>query len=293
MTPLRATVPPLGPLLPRRSTQVMAILNLTTDSFSDGSSAAVNDPARAALEALDAGRASGATILDLGGQSTRPGAPSISADEELGRILPAVRAIRASPLGDGICISIDTYRARVAAEALAAGADLINDVSAGALDPDMLATVASAGASLVLMHMRGTPTTMSGLADYPDGLIPTVAAELLARVRAAEAAGIRRWRMILDPGIGFAKTSAQNLELLRRLPELRAADGLHGLPWLVGASRKAFIGRITGVDHARQRTWGTAAAVTAAVAGGADIVRVHDVPKMTKVVRMADAIWRS
>ena len=133
---------------------------------------------------------------------------------------------------------------------------------------------------------------MNTLTSYPDGLIPTVARELAARVRAAEEAGIRRWRIILDPGIGFAKTGAQNLELLRRLDELRASEGLRGLPWLVGTSRKGFIGKITGVREASERVWGTAAAVTAAVRGGADVVRVHDVKEMTQVVKMADAIWR-
>ena len=127
---------------------------------------------------------------------------------------------------------------------------------------------------------------------YPHGLIPTIGAELLERVRAAEAAGIRRWRIILDPGIGFAKTGRQNLELLRRFGELRRYPGLEGLPWLIGTSRKGFIGKITGVTEAKERIWGTAAAVVAAVQGGADVVRVHDVGEMAQVVKMADAIWR-
>lgn len=130
------------------------------------------------------------------------------------------------------------------------------------------------------------------MTDYPDGIVETVGRELLARVKAAEAAGIRRWRIVLDPGIGFAKTQAQNLELLRRLDDLRGYEGLRGMPWLVGASRKAFIGKVTGVEEPRERVWGTAAAVTAAVQGGADVVRVHDVEEMAKVVRMAEAIWR-
>ena len=142
------------------------------------------------------------------------------------------------------------------------------------------------------MHMRGTPDTMNTLTSYPSGIIAGVGRELVARVRAAEEAGIRRWRIILDPGIGFAKTQAQNLELLRRLDELREYEGLQGLPWLVGTSRKGFIGKITGVKEARERGWGTAAAVTAAVKGGADVVRVHDVEEMNQVVKMADAIWR-
>lgn len=130
------------------------------------------------------------------------------------------------------------------------------------------------------------------MTDYPDGVVETVGRELLARVRAAEAAGVRRWRIVLDPGIGFAKTQAQNIELLRRLGELREYEGLRGLPWLVGTSRKGFVGKVTGVKEPRERVWGTAATVTAAVQGGADVVRVHDVEEMAKVVKMADAIWR-
>lgn len=163
------------------------------------------------------------------------------------------------------------------------------------MDPDMLPTVARLGTTICLMHMRGTPSTMSQLADYPDsegGLIPSVARELLERVRAAEAAGIRRWRIVLDPGLGFAKLGHQNVDLLRHLGELRAWPGLQGLPWLVGSSRKSFIGQVTGVPSPRERVWGTAATVAAAVQGGADVVRVHDVKEMAQVVAMADAIWR-
>ena len=143
------------------------------------------------------------------------------------------------------------------------------------------------------MHMRGTPDTMTKLTDYPDGIIEGVGNELLARVWEAERAGIRRWRIMLDPGIGFAKTQAQNIELLRRLGELRDFEGLRGFPWVVGASRKGFIGKVTGVEQASERKWGTAATVAAAVQGGADVVRVHDVQEMGQVVKMADAIWRA
>lgn len=133
---------------------------------------------------------------------------------------------------------------------------------------------------------------MNKLTSYPTGVIDGVGAELQARVAAAESAGIRRWRIMLDPGIGFAKNEAQNLEILRRFGELRAFEGLNGFPWVVGASRKAFIGRVTGVEEAKDRVWGTAGAVCAAVHGGADVVRVHDVREMGQVVKMADAIWR-
>lgn len=270
----------------------MAVLNLTPDSFSDGG---LHSLAPSSLTTtLRTFINSGATIIDIGGQSTRPHAPQVSPSEELSRILPAVNHIRSlpDPTFAPTAISIDTYRASVASATIAAGADIVNDVSAGTLDPDLLPTVANLGCTVVLMHMRGTPDTMTTLTSYPDGLIPTIGRELAARVRAAEEAGIRRWRIILDPGIGFAKTQTQNLELLRRLDELRGYEGLRGLPWLVGTSRKGFIGKITGVKEASERGWGTAAAVTAAVRGGADVVRVHDVKEMSQVVKMADAIWR-
>jgi 2-amino-4-hydroxy-6-hydroxymethyldihydropteridine diphosphokinase/dihydropteroate synthase len=268
---------------------VMAILNVTPDSFSDGG---VNT-SETLSSTLSSIISSGATIVDIGGQSSRPGAADISPEEEISRILPAIKLIREHPDSDKVAISIDTYRASVAQAALEAGADIINDISAGVLDSEMLPVIAKAGCTVVLMHMRGTPATMTSLTSYPDGLIPTIAAELQERVAAAEAAGIRRWRIILDPGIGFAKTGEQNLEILRSFEELRDWPGLRGLPWLLGSSRKGFVGKITGVKEPKERVWGTAATVVAAVQGGADIVRVHDAVEMGQVVKMADAIWRA
>lgn len=163
------------------------------------------------------------------------------------------------------------------------------------MDPEMLPTVARLGTTICLMHMRGTPATMNNLAEYPDsegGLIGGIAKELVERVAAAETAGVRRWRIVLDPGLGFAKVGWQNVDVLRHLDELRFWPGLQGLPWLVGSSRKSFIGRVTGVPTPKERIWGTAATVAAAVQGGADVVRVHDVREMAQVVAMADAIWR-
>lgn len=269
----------------------MAILNLTPDSFSDGGR---YNPAAAAdlASTIRSFAQGGATMIDVGGQSTAPGTEEVTAEEEASRVLPVIDLIRSIPEARNLVISVDTYRASVAGQAVAHGADIINDVSAGMLDPDMLPTVARLGKTICLMHMRGTPLTMRKLTSYPDGVVPTVASELLTRVAAAEAAGIRRWRLILDPGIGFAKDQAQNLELLRRLDELRSWPGLEALPWLVGTSRKRFVGTVTGVAEPRSRTWGTAATVAAAVQGGADIVRVHDVSEMGQVARMADAIWR-
>lgn len=271
----------------------MAILNLTPDSFSDGGLHPPTDlPALSST--VRAFISAGATIIDIGGQSTRPGSAPVSESEELARVLPAIRHIRTSiPEAANIAISIDTYRARVAEEACAAGADIINDVSAGTLDPDMLPTMARTGKSVILMHMRGTPSTMTGLTEYPKGVIHDVGEELRERVAAAEEAGIRRWRIILDPGIGFAKNMAQDLTLLRDMRRLRRSKALQYFPWLVGPSRKKFIGRITGLEKADERVFGTGATVTASIAGGADIVRVHDVGEMCQVAKVADAIYRT
>lgn len=268
----------------------MAIMNMTPDSFSDGG-IHTPDPGTL-LPTLESFLEAGASILDIGGQSTRPHAPEVSIEEELSRVIPTIKFIRSQPTFNKLAISIDTYRAPVAAAAVKAGANIINDISAGQLDPAMLPTVAGLNCTVILMHTRGTPQTMTKLTSYPDGPIADVAGELRSRVADAEAAGIRRWRIMLDPGIGFAKTETQNLELLRRFRDLRGFEGLQGFPWVVGASRKAFIGRITGVKEARERGWGTAGAVCAAVQGGADVVRVHDVREMGQVVKMADALWR-
>lgn len=292
LTPLSPGQPNITAYQSKRKTRIMSILNVTPDSFSDGGKNFNNDEATLA-NTIKSHIAAGATILDIGGQSTRPGAVQVSAKEELDRILPAVSLIKRLPEAKDIAISIDTYRGEVAEVSVKAGAHIINDVSAGLMDDNMLSVMGKLGCTVCLMHMRGTPETMNTLTSYPDGIIEGVGRELVNRVRAAEAAGVRRWRIILDPGIGFAKTQEQNLELLRRLDELIKYPGLEGFPWLVGTSRKAFIGKITGVQEARERTWGTAAAIAAAVKGGSDIVRVHDVAEMGQVAKMADAIWRA
>ncbi|RDA96226.1 hypothetical protein CP533_1726 [Ophiocordyceps camponoti-saundersi (nom. inval.)] len=293
ISPVTPLAPPprchsLTPLAPERKTQVMAILNLTPDSFSDGGRHGVDTLVRDVADMMGGG----ASIIDVGGQSTAPGRSPVSAEEEAARVLPAIELLRKTAETRDAVISVDTYRASVAEQAVAMGADMVNDVSAGRMDPAMLPTVARLGTTICLMHMRGTPQTMMSETEYGEGVIPTVASELLARVKAAEEAGVRRWRMVVDPGIGFAKTTAQNLELLRRLDELRRWPGLDGLPWLVGASRKTFVGKVTGEAAAHERIWGTAATVAAAVQGGADVVRVHDAREMAKVAAMSDAIWR-
>ncbi|EKG17167.1 Pterin-binding protein [Macrophomina phaseolina MS6] len=297
MTPLTPTIPPIRALQADRKTHVMSILNLTPDSFSDGGlnlAPVPNSPAHlsALRQTILSHIAAGATIIDIGGQSTRPNAPQVSGAEELARILPTIQLIRSLPEAAAVAISVDTYRASVAAAAVKAGAHIINDVSAGLLDAELLPTVAGLGCTVCLMHMRGDPDTMTKLTHYPRGVLPGIVDELGARVRAAEEAGIRRWRIILDPGVGFAKDQSQNLEVLRRLGELREAPEFKGLPWLVGSSRKGFVGMITDVKEPRERVMGTAVTVAAAVQGGADVVRVHDVRQMVETVKMADAIWR-
>ena len=302
---LPRSIPPLSPLTPMfsspstsllrseapdRPTQLMAVLNLTPDSFSDGGTQSADvsyiDPY---LERLTS---AGVTILDIGGQSSRPHAPDVSSEEEIARVVPTIRHIRSQSAFNNLALSIDTYRAPVAAAAIEAGANIVNDISAGTLDPEMLPLMARLGCTVVLMHSRGNPSTMNGLTSYPTGIIDGVGKGLLARVAAAEAAGVRRWRMILDPGIGFAKNQEQSLELLRNFGDLRAYEGLQGIPWVVGASRKGFIGKVTGVAQPDERVMGTAATVCAAIQGGADIVRVHDMKEVAELAKMADAIWR-
>lgn len=263
-------------------TYLMGVLNITPDSFSDGGD--YNTP-EAALARAKQCVAAGADILDVGGQSTRPGAEPITLEEELRRVVPVVESIRSQL---SVPISVDTTRSAVAQAAVEAGADLINDISGGTFDQQMLPTVARLQVPIVLMHIRGTPQTMQQLTDYED-LIGEITRFLAAQIEKAQASGIARSRLIIDPGIGFAKTHAQNLELLRRLPEL----GALGVPMLVGTSRKSFIGRILNQSDPKQRVWGTAASCCAAIAGGADLLRVHDVAPMAQVCQVADAIWRT
>ncbi|HEY9635568.1 MAG TPA: dihydropteroate synthase [Coleofasciculaceae cyanobacterium] len=286
-------------------TYLMGVLNVTPDSFSDGgefnSLGAAVAQARRLVEA-------GVDIIDVGGQSTRPGAEQVSVEQELNRVLPVVQALREAglscsqkknPLAEqneaqdkasllSVPISVDTTRASVAQKAVEAGADMVNDISGGMFDPDMLPVVAQLGVPIALMHMRGTPQTMQQLTTYHD-LIGEIYEFLESQIAAAVAAGIERSRLIIDPGIGFAKTGQQNLEILRQLPAFRSL----GVPLLVGVSRKSFIGRILNQPDPKGRVWGTAAACCAAIAGSADILRVHDVLEMRDVCRVADAIWRT
>ena len=269
---------------PRRpwgdSTGVMGVINLPPDSFSDGGRLqSLEGAVRAAGRML----AQGAAVLDLGGQSTRPGAEEIGAEREIGRVVPVLGASRAAY--PEAVLSVDTFRAPVAEAALAAGADWINDVGSGRRDPEILKVVAEAGCPYVLMHSRGDSCSMDGLAVYAD-VVAEVRQELLAATERALAAGVKGQQLIWDPGLGFAKTTEHNLALLRGLAELRA----EGFPLLVGPSRKRFIGAVLDEPRPRARLWGTAAVCGQAIAAGASILRVHDVGPIVQVARLADAL---
>jgi dihydropteroate synthase len=269
---------------------VMGVLNLTPDSFSDGGRLATVEAAlRQAARLLG----QGATLLDLGAQSTRPGARDVGVAGELERLLPSLRAIRAAH--PEALLSVDTFHAAVAEAALAAGADWINDVRGanvtasapgGSLrDSAMLPLIAQSGRPYVLTHSRGDSRSMDGLAIYSD-VVAEVAEELEAATERALDAGVRPEQILWDPGLGFAKTPPHNLELLRRLPELTA----RGFPVLLGPSRKRFIGAVLHEPRPRARLWGTAAVCALAVSRGAAVLRVHDVGPMVQVTRMAEAM---
>ena len=262
-------------------TYLMGILNVTPDSFSDGGEFNTLEASLAQAQSMVK---AGADLVDVGGQSARPGAAQISLDEELNRVIRVIEMLRSHL---SVPLSIDTTKASVAQAAVEAGADLVNDISGGTFDAEMFPTVAKLGVPLVLMHIRGTPQTMQQQTDYED-LVGEIYQFLNAQIEAAVRAGVERSHLIIDPGIGFAKTYSQSLLLLRRLPEFRSL----GVPILVGPSRKSFIGRVLNQDDPKRRVWGTAAACTSAIAGLADILRVHDVAEMSDVCRVADAIWR-
>lgn len=261
-----------------RTPLVMGIVNVTPDSFSDGG---VHYRSDVAIDAALRMAGEGAAIVDVGGESTRPGALPASLDEELERVLPVIEGIRRR---SEIPISIDTMKAEVARRALDSGADIVNDVMAMRHDPEMPGVVASSRAPVILMHMRGEPRTMQESIHYDD-LMGEISAELAERVEAAGAAGIDRSRIMVDPGIGFGKTFEHNSEILRDFSSLEALG-----PVVIGASRKAFIGRVTGRAAGPDRAAGSLAAVAAAAAGGAAVVRVHDVGSTIDFLRVYDAI---
>jgi dihydropteroate synthase len=260
----------------------MGVLNVTPDSFAE--SPHIRDP-DVAVDAALRMQAEGADLIDLGGESTRPGADPVSADQELARIMPVLERLRGQL---SIPLSIDTYKSTVARAAVEAGVAIVNDVSGLRQDPALAAVAAETGAALVVMHSRGASKTMYAEAVYQD-TIGEVAAEIVDGIRLATAAGVPRERIIADPGLGFAKRAAHSYGVLARLPELAAALDR---PLLVGPSRKSFM-RFALCDRPPlERDWGTAAAVAAAVLGGAHIVRVHAVGAMVQVVRVAEEIRR-
>lgn len=263
-------------------TLIMGVINTTPDSFSDGgrftsAQQAIEEGMRMADE--------GADMIDVGGESTRPGSDPVSVEEELRRVLPVVQGLAARV---SIPISVDTMKARVALESLDVGAEIINDISSFNYDPAIAKVIASAGAGVVLMHMRGMPKVMQqGDLNYPS-LIDDITDYLQEKIDKAVSEGIETSRIAVDPGIGFGKTPMDNMRLIRHLYRFKKL----GRPILIGVSRKSFIGQATGGGPS-ERIEGTAAAVTAAILNGAHIVRVHDVSMMKKVVLMADAISRA
>lgn len=265
-----------------RGALIMGVVNVTPDSFSDGgrwydATAAIEQGLRLAAE--------GAAILDVGGESTRPGSEGVSAEEEIRRVLPVIEGLAK---GCRAVLSIDTSKAAVARAAIDAGAAVVNDITALNGDPDLAGVVAQAKAGLVLMHMRGTPRTMQENPHYDD-VVAEVRDFLVQRAQAAMAAGVERERIAIDPGIGFGKTMAHNLTLIKNLRALRET----GFPVLLGASNKRFIGALTGRDNPGERLWGTMGAHVAGAMLGADIVRVHEVAPLREALAVCDAIMGS
>ena len=277
--PFTVPIPGRAPLVLGPRTLVMGVINVTPDSFSDGGRAI--DPAKARDLAQEMA-AAGADIIDVGAESTRPGATPVGAAEEIARVEPALKAIAAAI---SLPISIDTYKARVAETALDCGAAIVNDISAFEYDHELGPLVAKRGVPAIVMHTRGRPEDMYAHAEYRD-VVADVIADLSNAIERARVYGVPRRRLIIDPGLGFAKKAPQSLQVLAHLERFGELD----LPILIGPSRKSFMAAATGPLAPADRDWGTAAAVTAAILQGAHIVRVHNVEKMIHVVRVADAL---
>ncbi|SGZ51841.1 CIC11C00000001196 [Sungouiella intermedia] len=305
-------------------TAIMGIFNATPDLFSDGGDKYHLEPSQIVAAVLKM-KEQGADVIDVGGVSTRPGSVEPLVEEELRRVIPVVQAIRQERLLDDILISVDTYRAQVADQAVAAGADIINDISMGTFDDELIDVVAKHGCGYIMSHTRGTPATMSKLTEYNagptslieysidprSGLLPPlmdvnvihgVCRELALQIQAAMDRGVKKWQIILDPGVGFAKDLKQNLEILRhakRFKQYAQIDldknlylSFHGMGLLIGTSRKKFLGTLTGQAVADQRVIATAATVVASIEQSADMVRVHDVEEVKQAVQTGDAIYR-
>ena len=262
-------------------TLVMGILNVTPDSFSDGGQfLALEDAVAQAMQMIS----EGADIIDVGGESTRPGSALVSTEEEMQRVIPVLERLANEA---SVPISIDTTKAAVARAALEAGAEIVNDISALRFDPLIADEVAKAGAGLILMHSRGTPKTMQQLPPVED-ILPEVIAGLRDGIAVAEQRGVARESIAIDPGIGFGKTAAQNVELIAKLDQL--ADAFTAYPLMIGTSRKSFIGKLLNNAPAGERLYGTIASVAVSVLKGAHIVRVHDVRAVVEAVRVTDII---
>ena len=262
-------------------TLIMGVLNVTPDSFSDGGRFFSTDDALSRAEEMIA---EGADLIDIGGESTRPGAGVVSAEEEIERVLPVIERLTKKT---NVLLSIDTTKSEVARAALDAGAEIVNDISALRFDYHIADEVAKAHAGLILMHSRGTPATMQRLPPVPD-IMAEVTHSLQSSIRMAERRGVDQQAIAIDPGIGFGKTAEQNLELIARLKEF--ANQFADFPILIGTSRKSFIGRLLDDAPPSERLHGTMATITAAVLNGAHLVRVHDVREAVETVRVADAI---
>jgi len=262
-----------------KRTYVMGILNVTPDSFSDGGLFFDHsDAVRRALQMVE----DGADIIDIGGESTRPGSEPVPLSEELNRTIPVIEALAKKV---SVPISIDTYKAEVARRALDAGASIVNDITGLRFDPEMRHVVAKYGVPVVVMHIKGTPRDMQKDPQY-EALMPEILDYLRESIRIAYEAGIAGDRVIIDPGIGFGKTFEQNLSIIHNLRDFTLLEK----PMLIGVSRKAFIGHILGGVPPGERLEGTAAAVAISIMNGANIIRVHDVKEMVKVAKVADAI---
>lgn len=276
-------------------TSVMGILNLTPDSFSDGGKF---QSVEAAISQVRSMISEGADMIDIGAQSTRPMASRISVQQELDRLIPVLEAVLGLPEVEGKIVSVDTFYSEVAEEAVSKGAHIVNDVSAGQLDSNMLKVVADLKVPYIAMHMRGDPSTMQNSENLQyDNVCKQVVSELYSKVREAEILGIPAWRMIIDPGLGFSKNCEHNLEILMGLPNIQAEIGRKSLalshaPVLIGPSRKKFLGEVCNRPAATERDAATVASVTAAVLGGANIVRVHNVRDNVDAVKLCDAMLR-
>lgn len=263
-------------------TLIMAVLNVTPDSFSDGGSYnSVDVAVEKAMEMI----AQGADIIDIGGESTRPGSKPVSVEEELNRTVPVIKALRKV---SEVPISIDTTKSEVALKALKAGADIINDISGFKIDPKMKHVAAETSAGSMLMHMRGTPQTMQNDLHYDD-LIGEIKSYFDDIITDLEKSGISRDTLMIDPGIGFSKNVEQNLQLINHLDQFLDFN----VPILLGTSRKSFIGKVLDIENPSDRVWGTAASIAIGICRGASVVRVHDISQMAQIAKLSDAILNS